>query len=138
MAAKDKYHNIVRVALEKDGWNITHDPYAIEYGGTEYQVDLGAEKMIAAERNGKKIAVEIKSFIGPSPITNFHLALGQYLNYFYALQQQEPERELYLAIPRFAYEETFGKPVIQLTLKNVTVHLLVFDIATETIHTWKS
>ena len=94
--------------------------------------------MIAAEREGQKIAVEIKSFIGPPPITSFHLALGQYLNYFYALQQQEPDRKLYLAIPRFAYEETFDKPIVQLTLKNVLVHLLVFDLATETIHTWKS
>ncbi len=29
MAAKDKYHQQVRHALEKEGWTITHDPYML-------------------------------------------------------------------------------------------------------------
>ena len=138
MAARDKYHDVVRHALEEDGWIITHDPYTIEYGGTGYQIDLGAEKMLAAERNGQKIAVEVKSFVDPSPITSFHHALGQYLNYLFALRQQEPERILYLAVPLFAYKETFSKPIVQLTLQEIDLKLVVFDLASETIHLWKS
>ena len=45
MAAKDKYHNQVRHALEKDGWVITHDPYFLKLEGVNYPVDLGAEKI---------------------------------------------------------------------------------------------
>jgi len=44
-------------------------------------IDLGAEQMIAAEKKGKKIAIEIKSFIQNSFISAFHTALGQYINY---------------------------------------------------------
>jgi hypothetical protein len=44
-------------------------------GGVEMYVDLGAEKIIAAEKDGKKIAVEIKSFIGRPIFLNFILLL---------------------------------------------------------------
>ena len=63
MAAKDATHFIVKHALEKDGWTITHDPYYLKVGGVEFYIDLGAETIIAAQRNNQKIAVEIKSFL---------------------------------------------------------------------------
>lgn len=62
MPAKDLYHNEVKNALQKDGWVITHDPLTISAGPKTFHVDLGAEKIIAAEKEGMKIAVEIKSF----------------------------------------------------------------------------
>jgi hypothetical protein len=68
-------------------------------GGVEMYVDLGAEKIIAAEKDGQKIAVEIKSFIGPSNISEFHTAIGQFINYRVALEEQYPDRTLYLAVP---------------------------------------
>ncbi len=58
--AKDIYHIIVRIALEKDGWTITNDPYLIPRNNKRpYEVDLGAEKFIAAEKGMEKIAVEV-------------------------------------------------------------------------------
>lgn len=60
--AKDKYHDAVKNALVKDGWTITHDPYRISFGIERVYVDLGAERMLAAERGKEKIAVEIKTF----------------------------------------------------------------------------
>lgn len=68
MPAKDFYHNTVRNALIKDGWKITDDPLILKIGERSKFVDLGAEKLIAAERDSQKIAVEIKSFLSPSPI----------------------------------------------------------------------
>ena len=62
--ARDKYHNVVRRALEKDGWTITHDPLRYKIGSRKIEVDLGAEQLIGAEKGTEKIAVEIKSFIG--------------------------------------------------------------------------
>ena len=68
---KDKYHHIVREALEADGWTITHDPFTLKIKGIrDLYIDLAAEKIIEAEKEGVKIAVEVKSFIGPSPITD--------------------------------------------------------------------
>ncbi len=46
--AKDLYHEQVKRALEKDGWQITHDPYELRIGGVEMYIDIGAEQMIAA------------------------------------------------------------------------------------------
>lgn len=77
--AKDIFHETVKRALEKDGWVITHDPYRLRYGIVDVYIDLAAEEIIAAERKGRKIAVEVKSFAGGSNISEFHTALGQFL-----------------------------------------------------------
>lgn len=61
--AKDLYHYEVRQALINDGWKITNDPYIIETDDVNFEVDLGAEKMLAAEKEHEKIAVEVKSLV---------------------------------------------------------------------------
>ena len=63
MPAKDTYHNTVRSALEKDGWMITDDPLTLKWGTKDLFVDFGAQKLLAAQKNDIKIAVEVKSFI---------------------------------------------------------------------------
>jgi hypothetical protein len=63
MAVRDLFHQAVRKALEKEGWSITHDPLTLQVGGVEMSIDLGAEQLLAAEKEGQKIAVEIKSFV---------------------------------------------------------------------------
>lgn len=73
--AKDIYHNNVRTALEKEGWLITDDPLTRTIGKRDLFVDLGAEKLLIAERQGQKIAVEVKSFINPSLVKDLENAL---------------------------------------------------------------
>ncbi|MEM7659262.1 MAG: element excision factor XisH family protein, partial [Bacteroidota bacterium] len=126
----------VVVALEKDQWSITDDPYHLEIGPTSFQVDLGAEKLIAANKGTEKVAIEIKSFVSPSPTSEFHTALGQYLNYALALKQKESDRTLYLAIPNSAYQEFFQLPFIQLSLQNHQINLLVFDPNSQSLIQW--
>jgi predicted RecB family endonuclease len=105
MSAKDVFHEVVKKALQKDGWQITHDPLSISVGGVNLSIDLAAEKLIAAEREGEKIAVEIKSFLErSSAISEFHTALGQFINYRGALKRRQPERVLYLAVPLTTYK----------------------------------
>lgn len=135
--AKDRFHDSVKNALEKEGWTITHDFMAIRVGGVEVVIDLGAEKLIAAERAGEKIAVEIKSFVRPSAISEFHTAVGQYMNYRRALQQTEPDRELFLAVPEEAYNSFFALPFIQESVLDYHLKVIVYDAETETIVTWK-
>jgi hypothetical protein len=137
MAAKNIFHEVVKIALQKDGWTITDDPLHIRLGGImDMHIDLGAEKVIAAEKEGRKIAVEIKSFLGPSTLTEFHLALGQFMNYRYALADTEPDRVLYLAVPLDIYEEFFALAFIQSVLQRSQLHLLVYDVGTEEITQW--
>ncbi|BAY79765.1 fdxN element excision controlling factor protein (plasmid) [Nostoc linckia NIES-25] len=73
MSAKDVFHEVVKIALQKDGWQITHDPLLFNVGGVKMSIDLAAEKLIAAERENEKIAVEVKSFLEKSSaISEFH------------------------------------------------------------------
>lgn len=138
MAARDIFHNAVRKGLEKEGWLITDDPLEIEVGGIEMYVDLGAESILGAERAGNKIAVEIKSFIGASNIYEFHTALGQFFNYQIALEIQEPERVLYLAVPLATYSSFFALQFIQIVIQRSQLKLIVYDAVNEVIVEWKN
>jgi hypothetical protein len=114
MPTHDLFHDAVKHGLTKDGWTITHDPLIIEFSGLNLYVDLGAEKLIAAEKDSQRIAVEVKSFVGDSVLTDFHAALGQFLNYRIALDARDPERVLYLAVPKSAYTAFFMLPLAQI------------------------
>jgi hypothetical protein len=135
--AKDVFHQQVKNALIKDGWNITHDPLTIRISeAVKLQIDLAAETMLAAERDSEKIAIEIKSFVGDSDISAFHTALGQYLNYCQALEEQEPDRIVYLAIPIETYQDFFQLPFIQRSLRRYQVKLIIYDPKLEEIKQW--
>ena len=136
MPAKDLYHDTVKNALIKDGWRITDDPLILSIGKKNLFVDLGAEKLIAAEKSNQKIAVEIKSFIGASQVDDLEKALGQYILYGEILREKEEQRVLYLAIKQLAYEEIFEEPIGRLLLKRGLVNLLVFDEKEEAILQW--
>jgi len=109
MPARDLYHDAVKNALVKDGWTITHDPFIVEIEGDRLYIDLGAERVIAAEKGTRKIAVEIKTFGGPSPMADMERALGQYVLYRIFLKRTDPERELYLAVPEDVLEDLFQR-----------------------------
>ena len=136
MAARDKYHNAVRAALEADGWTITDDPFQFKVDGTKFQVDLGAEKLLAAEKEGRKIVVEIKSFLRASLLTDFHHALGQCMSYKSAMRLAKIDRILYLAVPIRAYDEMQDSRFYFEALRDAGIHLLVFDIEKEKIISW--
>lgn len=136
MPSKDLFHDAVRHALEKEGWIITHDPLHLRLGKIDMYIDLGAEKVLAAEKGERKIAIEIKSFLRTSTITDFYLALGQFIPYKMALEELEPERTLYLAVPRDVYDIFFEQTFIQKIVKNQQVKLIVYDSNKEEIDRW--
>jgi hypothetical protein len=136
MAARDVFHQAVRHALVKDHWRITDDPLLLQVGGVDMYVDLGAERLLAAEKGQQQIAVEIKSFLGPSLISDFHLALGQFLNYRLALKQQDPERTLYLAVPSEIYSTFFTLPFIQSAMHQNQLLIVVYHVENEEVTEW--
>ncbi|NET00811.1 MAG: fatty-acid oxidation protein subunit alpha [Sphaerospermopsis sp. SIO1G1] len=137
MPAKDLFHTTVKTALVKDGWNITDENLFIQVEDIDFYIDLTAERILAAEKTGKKIAVEIKSFLGASEVTEFHLALGQCLNYRSALRLTEPDRILYLAIPVDVYHEFFSRRFIQRIITEYELKLLIFNPEQEEILIWR-
>ncbi len=136
MSAKDLFHESVKTALQKEGWTITHDPLKFKYGEVNFQIDLGAEKLIAAEKAGEKIAVEIKSFLNPSAITDFYTALGQFLSYRLALTKIEPNRILYLAVPLEAYQTFFQLVFPKNAIQEYKILLIIYDPMNEVITQW--
>ena len=138
MAAKDLFHEAVRRGLEKDQWIVTDDPLELEWEEVKVKIDLAAERLIAAERGEEKIAVEIKSFIGTSAISDFHTALGQFLNYRIMLEVNEPDRLLYLAVPLETYKTFFQSRFAQVVIERHQLKLIVYEPITEEIVQWIS
>jgi hypothetical protein len=135
--AKNVYHDAVVRALVADGWTVTHDPLTISFGGKDLFVDLGAERMtVAAEKGDQRIAVEIQSFLTASPVRDLEEAVGQYSIYRAVLAESEPERLLYLAVPRRVHEGLLSEQFGQLVVSRLQLRLLVFDAHQERVVRW--
>ena len=98
-------------------------------------MDLGAERVLAAEKRGRKIGVEVKGFTGPSPVADLEQALGQYVLYQSVLARVEPERTLYLAVRNSTFRTLFEEPLGRLLLEE-GMRLLVFNPKTEEVVRW--
>ncbi|MCB0519910.1 MAG: fatty-acid oxidation protein subunit alpha [Lewinellaceae bacterium] len=135
--AKDKYHELVKQALIGDGWTITHDPLRLSGLARPIEIGLGAEKLIGAQKGKDVIAVEIKSFLGLSELYEFYGAVGQFSFYKEALEEVEPIRVLFLAVPLPVYEGLFQEPISQKVLSAHEVKIVVYDIKRKSIVKWK-
>ena len=136
MPAKDIYHEPAKNALIKDGWKITQDPLRVRVGKKDLFVDLGAEKLIAAEKGLEKIAVEIKSFVGPSEVRDLENAIGQFVLYQNALSVIEPDRTLYLAVREMVYIDLFEEEIGKMLLERKVLKLISFDPDEEVVTRW--
>ena len=134
--AKDIYHSTVRTALEKDCWTITDDPLTLAIGERSVYVDLGAEKLLTAEKEERKIAVEIKSFLSRSPVKDLEVALGQYVLYKGIMTYRGEKRQLYLAIRDDVYLDIFSEPIGRIFIENHQLNIIVFDPLAEEIVKW--
>jgi XisH protein len=136
MPAKDVFHQVVKSALQKDGWTITDDPLSLQLEDDQVFIDLGAERLIAAQRDNEEIAVEIKSFLAPSTLSEFHTALGQFLNYRIVLREKQPERILYLAVNLETYNDFFNRQLPKLRIQEYQLKMIIFDPVQEEIVKW--
>ncbi len=135
---KDIFHDIVKESLVADGWTVTHNGYRLltELLKDALVVDIGAEKFITATKGVKKIAVEVKSFLGDSLIYDFHGALGQLLVYQVNLEQQEPDRHLYLAVPEATYERMCQQRIFEVVAQRYNINFLIYDPIIKQITKW--
>jgi hypothetical protein len=136
MPAKDAFHEIVRAAIESEGWVITHDPYHIDLGFVDFYIDLGAERLLAATKDNEKIAIEIKTFLAASTISEFHTAVGQFINYRIALEEEDADRMLYLAVPLDIHKRFFKYPFVQTVIRRNQIPLLVYDVEKQEVAQW--
>jgi hypothetical protein len=146
MPQRDTIHNPIKQAIIKDSWTITDDPYVISYGERFLFVDLGATEFgsfkadegqfIGAEKNFKRIAIEIKEFRGQSVIADLEQAIGQYILYRMLLDRVDPEREIYLAITDITYDEIFSEPIGKLVISELPLKLIIVNLEKVEIQQW--
>lgn len=91
---------------------------------------------MAAEKAGRKIAVEVKSFINRSQVDDLENALGQYLLYRSLLKRREPDRTIFLAIPLRVFDGILSSPLGHVALEDYSLRLIVFDQHHEVIDQW--
>ena len=137
MPARNIYHDTVVHALKADGWTITDDPLTITYGGRDLFVDLAAERVtVAAEKGTQRIAVEVSSFLNPSPVRDLQETVGHYGVYRAVLAESEPERQLYLAVPYHVHDGLLAEKFGQLVISRLQLRLLVFDDEKQRVVQW--
>ena len=136
MPARDALHHHVRHALERDGWIVTHDPLKLSVRRRKLYVDLGAERLLAAEKGTQKIAVGIKTFAGASDVRDLEEAVGQFVLYEHALRREDPERTLYLALPETAWQQVFLDALGEILIDDKVLRVVTFDPSKEEIVRW--
>jgi len=136
MPGRDVLHPTVRAALERDGWTVTADPLVMRIGRRNMFIDLGAERIITAERGAERIAVEVKSFLGESEIVELEAALGQYVLYERLLRRKHPDRTLWLAVPSHAWSGIFREAVGDVLLEDGVLRLIVVNEERKEIERW--
>jgi hypothetical protein len=134
--ARDLFHDAVKTALIKDGWTIIDDPLKLPFGSRRLYVDLAADKLLVAEKQNLRIAVEVKSFTGRSAMADLERALGQYLMYSQALNKHEAGRVLYLALPEEVFFDLTNDQVVSILSEEMQIRLLVYDPTTQTLIRW--
>ena len=136
MPALDIFHHAVRDALVKDGWTITHDPLTLAVEERRVFIDLGAERMLGAEKGTRKIAVEIKTFLGRSEVNELRDAIGQFVAYRELLAELEPDRELFLAVPQTTVEGIFEEKIGQILSHRLKIDYFAYDAESRVITQW--
>jgi XisH protein len=104
--------------------------------GKNLFVDLGAKRLLAAERGVERIAIEVKSFTRPSDMKDLEEALGQFVLYAILLKRDYPEHILYLAVSEDTRKRVFEEEAGQTLLEDGIIRLFTFDTVKEEIVRW--
>ncbi len=135
--ARDTIHDAVKNALVKDGWQITHDPFGMEYKELGIFADLAAEKQpILAARGQQKIIVEIKTFAERSFIRALQQALGQYTLYLDVIELAQIDYEFFLAINDVVYRQYFTREGTSQIIQRHQLKMFTVDVEREEIVQW--
>ena len=131
MPAKDKYHDTVIRALEKDGWRIVRQQVLITVGTRHLWLDL------KAERDGQFIYVEVKGFETHYSIVDYlYASIGQCVTYLAAIDHLKLGVPLYLAVPQKALNGILSEVIGQIAIQRAGIQLMSFDIDREEILQW--
>lgn len=133
MPAKDRYHDTVVRALQKDGWIIEAEQVIVIIENRWLWIDIG---VIKADEN-RSVLVEVKGFQNmPSPVEYLASAVGKYVLYRAVLDFLQIETQLYMAVPVEAFNGILSEEIGQQVIQRANIHLVVFDPYEEAIAQW--
>ncbi len=135
MPAKDKFFDAVLKALEADGWTITDEEFYLPFAARTAYIDILAEKPVTAEKAGRKIAVEVKTFGSAARMSELEKAVGQFVIYKTALAIAGLEHDLYLAVPN-DMSEFFQLPDVAKLRRDFGIKVVCYDPQQEVISQW--
>jgi len=138
MSTRDLYHDLVKNALRNDGWRVTYDAMPLKGRTVSEATEDWTTQLLAAEKDERKIAVAVNSFIGRSDLAALTQALEQLAGSRARLQAMESDHVLYLAVRQATYHDGFASAEGTLLLARQHIQLLVFAPRTETIVQWVS
>ena len=132
MPAKDKYHDTVIRALEKDGWLIESEQYVLIVENRVLWIDL----LISDSDKQETLLVEVKSFTSASQVEDLANAIGKYFLYSAILEDNDAKIPLYLAIPETAYHGIFNEALGQIVMDKLNLSIIVYNPELEVILQW--
>ena len=134
MPVRDKHHEDVIQALEKNGWSIASDPYTIFLPERRLYIDL-----LIQSSDGTSRLIEIKTFNNmDSPLNYLANATGQYFLYRTALNLLEDVMPVYLAVPLVIYESFLQESLASHHINLMKINLVVYDVEQKVIIQWIS
>jgi hypothetical protein len=136
MSTPDLYHDVVRDALRKDGWRITHTALQLKARAESREGALWEGPWLIADKDERKIAVAVSSFVGHSSPTDITQTWRQLALSRPRLHAMDADRVVYLAVRQATYSACFGGTEGDLLLAKERMQLIVFDPRAEVIVQW--
>ena len=133
MPAKDRYHDVVVRALQKDGWTIIAEQIALSMPARRLWIDIRAQK----EAQNALILVEVKGFETlASAVAYLADAIGQCVLYQAILEYVGITNPLYMAVPAAAFAGILGEEIGRQAIRKAQIRVIVFDAEQEEIVRW--
>lgn len=139
MPAIDRCEPEIVQALEKDGWLVTHQPFAIRINKTRGGYIFADIRLHKPQTGQSAIVVEVKCFESKRTfLDEFYHAVGQYIVYRNALILNDISSPVYLAIPFSIFQSIFQQALIKSVLSDIQINLVVINLEKEEIIQWIS
>jgi hypothetical protein len=138
MMPRDLYYDLVKNALRKDGWRLTYTLLPLKKGAGPATGESWTTQLLGAEKDERRIAVAVNSFIGHSEPDDIMQALQQLALSLPRMHTAAPGHVLYLAVRQATYRACFTGHEGARLLASQPLSLLVFDPRAGTIVQWCS
>ena len=135
MPRNDTNYPTIKRIIKKYGYSIFADPFTISFGGSNLEADLGIE-LLGAEKNNKRIVLELKSYTTKMLVPQYQRTFGQIAQYEFALARDKKPYDVYITIPVRIYRKMLNLGEYIPLLENKNIKYMVYNSTTGEIILW--